>query len=281
MEAAIRKLDIVPRQVLVDVTVAEVSLTGDLQFGLEWYFAQSKTLDGGTKFDNGNRGTLLGSGVQYVWSNARVGALMHMLQNDSRAKVISSPHIMVTDNQTAKIQVGQQISVTTQQQSGAATTTGLVSTFQYLNTGILLSVTPHINAGGMVTMEINQEVSTVGDAPVGANPPINRRAVQSTVVVKSGEMMMLGGLIQDQTNKSAGGLPFLSQIPVVGGLFGTQKLTDNRTELVIMITPRVVTSSVQAREVTEEFRKKITGLADYFEKSGKLDDKPKAESSEK
>ena len=206
---------------------------------------------------------------------------MHMLQNDSRAKVISSPHIMVTDNQTAKIQVGQQISVTTQQQSGAATTTGLVSTFQYLNTGILLSVTPHINAGGMVTMEINQEVSTVGDAPVGANPPINRRAVQSTVVVKSGEMMMLGGLIQDQTNKSAGGLPFLSQIPVVGGLFGTQKLTDNRTELVIMITPRVVTSSVQAREVTEEFRKKITGLADYFEKSGKLDDKPKAESSEK
>ena len=283
IEAAIRKLDIVPRQVLVDVTVAEVSLTGDLQFGLEWYFAQSKNLEGGTAFANGNRGTLTGfregaaSGAQYVWSNARVGALMHILQNDSRAKVISSPHIMVTDNQTAKIQVGQQISVTTQQQSGVATSTGLVSTFQYLNTGILLSVTPHINTGGMVTMEINQEVSTVGDAPAGSNPPINRRAVQSTVVVKSGEMMVLGGLIQDQANKSASGLPLLSQIPIIGGLFGTQGFKDTRTELVFMITPRVVSNSVQAHEVTDEFRKKLGGLADYFENSGKFNEKQQGE----
>lgn len=286
IEAAIRRLDIVPRQVLVDVTVAEVSLTGDLQFGLEWYFAQSKTIDGGTVFNNGNRGTLTGfregatSGAQYIWSNARVGALMHMLQNDSRAKVISSPHIMVTDNQTAKIQVGQQISVTTQQQSGTATVTGLVSTFQYLNTGILLSVTPHINAGGMVTMDINQEVSTVGDAPAGTNPPINRRAVQSTVVVRSGEMMMLGGLIQDQTNKSASGLPLLSQIPVIGGLFGSQGIKDIRTELVIMITPRVVSNSLQAREVTDEFRKKLGGLTDFFENNEKVNGKSKEEKQE-
>lgn len=289
IELAIRKLDVVPRQVLVDVTVAEVTLTGDLQFGLQWFFAKNKALDTTSPgFTDGNRGTLTGfrkdltSGAQYVWSNARVGALVNMLQNDSRAKVISSPHVMVVDNQTAKMQVGTQISVTTQSQTVAGTTAGtLTSTSQYLNTGIILSVTPHINAGGMVTMDINQEVSTVGDAPAGTNPPINRRAVQSTVVVKSGEMMVLGGLIQDQTNKSASGLPFLSQIPVVGGLFGSQELKNNRTELVILITPRVVADVLQARDVTDEFRKKLGGLADLFEKSGKLNEKSNNDKLEK
>lgn len=274
IESAIRKLDVVPRQVLIDVTIAEVTLTDEFKYGLEWYLSNGKRLSG--KLDLGADGIgALTPGLSYLWSNPNVvggiGAALNVLATDSRVKVISSPHIMVTDNQTAKINVGDRVPTTSQTQSviGATAGTGIISSVQYLDTGILLSVTPHINAGGLVTMEINQEVSTASKTTTSGidSPTISKRAVQSTVVVKSGETMMLGGLITENKTKSTSGLPFLSQIPVVGGLFGTQDYADNRTELVILITPRMVANSQQAREVTEEFRKKMSRLADVLEKN--------------
>lgn len=274
IESAIRKLDVVPRQVLIDVTIAEVTLTDEFKYGLEWYFTNGKRLSG--KLDTGAAGIgALTPGLSYLWSNPNIvggiGAALNVLATDSRVKVISSPHIMVTDNQTAKINVGDRVPTTSQTQSviGATAGTGIISSVQYLDTGILLSVTPHINAGGLVTMEINQEVSTASKTTTSGidSPTISKRAVQSTVAVKSGETMMLGGLITENKTKSTSGLPFLSQIPVLGGLFGNQDYADNRTELVILITPRMVANSQQAREVTEEFRKKLSRLAYVLEKT--------------
>lgn len=285
IESAIRKLDVVPRQVLIDVTIAEVTLVDEFKYGLEWYFTNGKRLSG--KLDTGAEGIgALTPGLSYLWSNPNVvggiGAALNVLATDSRVKVISSPHIMVTDNQTAKINVGDRVPTTSQTQSviGAIAGTGIISSVQYLDTGILLSVTPHINAGGLVTMEINQEVSTASKTTTSGidSPTISKRAVQSTVVVKSGETMMLGGLITENKTNSNSGLPFLSQIPVVGGLFGTQDYANNRTELVILITPRMVANSQEAREVTEEFRKKMSRLADVLEKtvtSGDMARQPK------
>lgn len=275
IESAIRKLDVVPRQVLIDVTIAEVTLVDEFKYGLEWYFTNGKRLSG--KLDTGAEGIgALTPGLSYLWSNPNVvggiGAALNVLATDSRVKVISSPHIMVTDNQTAKINVGDRVPTTSQTQSvigSGITSTGIISSVQYLDTGILLSVTPHINVGGMVTMEINQEVSTASKTTTSGidSPTISKRAVQSTVVVKSGETMMLGGLITENKTNSASGLPFLSQIPVVGGLFGSQDYANNRTELVILITPRMVANSQQAQEVTEEFRRKMSRLADVLEKT--------------
>lgn len=297
IESAIRKLDVVPRQVLVDVTVAEVALDGDFQFGVSWYFAHAKdstsnkfsngingNLTGtpGGAFSNGNNGNLTGaSGAQFVWSNVRLGALLNLLQKDNRSKIISSPHIMVTENQIAKINVGQSISVTTQQQSVVGTGAGILTGSNYVATGVILSVTPHIHAGGMVTLEIDQQVTAPLPADPGVNPPISTKSIQSTVSVKSGETMVLGGLISDTSSRSSNGLPLLSQIPVVGGLFGNQEIKSGRTELIMLITPRVVENTQQARDVTEEFRKKLGGLADYFEKSEKFDAKPKSDKQDK
>lgn len=278
IESALRKLDVVPRQVLIDVTIAEVSLTGDFQYGVEWSFRNGDQRTGRLGNPSASA-TATGSGFSYLWNKANVpggvGAALNLLQNDSRVRILSSPHLMVIDNQTAKINVGDRVPTTTQSQSIVGSTTGIINSIQYVDTGVILSVTPRINAGGLVTMELNQEVSFPKGATATLTPTISKRTLQSTVVVKTGETMVLGGLIRDNNTNGSSGLPILSTLPIVGGLFGTQTVSSERTELVLFITPRVVTDSQQAREVTEEFRKKITGLGDLLEKAGKAVEIPK------
>ena len=167
---------------------------------------------------------------------------------------------MVTDNQIAKINVGQSVPV-----EGQSTVVGtnIVRSVSYVDTGVVLSVRPHINAGGLVTLEVSQEVSDVqlGANPNGLNSPtINKRSAQTIVAVQSGDTMVLAGLIKDDKSAGSSGIPLLSDIPVVGALFGAKADTNNRRELIITITPRVVNDNQQARDVTAEFRKKLTGM---------------------
>jgi len=274
LEAAIRKLDIQPRQVLIDVTIAEVTLAGDLKYGLEWAFTNGS---GSGKLDMGAAGlAALTPGFSYLWSNSSVpggvSATLNMLANDSRVKVISSPHIMVTDNQQAKIQVGDRVPITSQSQSVLGSATGLIASIQYIDTGVLLTVTPRINSGGQVTMDIDQEVSQASITTTSSinSPTISKRALKTTVVVKSGETMVLGGLITDNKTEATSGLPFLSRIPVLGGLFGVQNQQSNRTELILMITPKTISNPQQAQEITNELRSKMAGLGDVLGDLGKL-----------
>lgn len=274
IEQALSRLDVVRRQVLVEVTVAEVTLSGDLQYGIDWFInARSGTSNG---LSNVTTGTLNLGGLPVTPTAAvpafnglqlinRLGgdvrAVLHALADDGRVQVVASPQVMVLDNEKAEIKVGSKISVQTQSQSVAGTTTGLVNSFQYLDTGVLLAVTPRINASGQVTLEVRQEFSVpVPSTIVGANPDINTRSAQTSVIVNSGEPMILGGLIQENNTLSSSGLPLLSKIPVIGALFGSQNITRSRTELVIMITPRVVANAAQAQEVTNELRRKLPAL---------------------
>lgn len=266
IEEAVKKLDVVARQVLVEVTIAEVALVGELQYGLEWYFNNAGNVTGQLT----NVGALAPTldaitpkkPFTAIWTGpgGNVKAALSALATDSKVNILSSPHVMVTDNQVAQIKVGDSVPI---QGSTTVTTAGTpITSVQYVDTGILLEVRPHINASGLVTMEIKQEVSDPAITTTSGltSPTINKRSAQSIVAVQSGETMVLAGLIKDRKENSSGGLPYLSQIPVLGGLFGTQGRKDNRTELVIMLTPRVVNNSRQAREVTEEFRRKLTGF---------------------
>lgn len=260
---AIRKLDVVPRQVLIEVTIAEVTLSDEFSFGLEWYF--NNNTKGKGFLDTGAAGiTQLSPGFSYAWLDAAgsIKAVLNALAANSKLNIISSPHVMVSDNHTAKIQVGDRVPTVSQTQATAIATTGtagVISSIQYLDTGIMLSVTPHINAGGLVTMEISQEVSNAAKTVTSGidSPTISKRSAQSTVTVQAGETMVLGGLISDKKSNANSGLPFLSEIPVLGALFGAQNVKDDRTELVMMITPKLVSNSQQAREITDEFRKKV------------------------
>ena len=282
IEQALSKLDVVRRQVLVEVTVAEVTLSGDLQYGIDWFInARSGTSNGLT---NVTTGTLNMGGLPLTPTSAvpalqlgglqlinRLGgdvrAVLHALAGDGRVQVVASPQVMVLDNEKAEIKVGSSISVQTQSQAISGTTTGLVNSFQYLETGILLAVTPRINASGQVTLEVRQEFSVPDpSAPAGSNPNINRRSAQTSVVVNSGEAMVLGGLIQENKTLSSTGVPLLSKIPIIGAAFGSQHISSTRTELVIMITPRVVANSAQAQDVTNELRRKLPALESLLPK---------------
>jgi general secretion pathway protein D len=201
---------------------------------------------------------------------SNVRAVLNALGRDGKTQVLASPQIMVLDNQKAQIKVGDRISVQTQSQTGANSTTGTVNSFSYLETGILLAVTPRINSGGLVTLEVNQEVSVPGDVPPAStgnpNPPVNSRSAQTTVVVASGETVVLGGLIREDNGRTTAGLPLLSKIPILGAMFGTQSFRRTRTELVLVITPKIINDTTQAREATQELRRKLPSLEQYLPK---------------
>ncbi len=293
IQSALRQLDVPRRQVSVEVLVAEVTLSDDLKYGVEWFINARNNTVGSLRGVNGD-GSVAGSlprlpgtlnstgaivdprsliptapGLQLI--NTAIGgdirALLQALGTDGRSKVISTPRVMVLDNEKATINVGDQISVDTGASTGTGTGGTVVTTRQYLSTGVILTVTPRINAGGRVTLDVNQEVSS--PTSTSANPTIATRKAQTVVTVSSGETMVLAGLIQDVNRTGTSGVPLLSKIPLIGGLFGTQSLSKSRTELVLLITPTVVTNSDDARAVTEEIRRKLPTLEKFLPKTQK------------
>ena len=289
IEAALKKLDVPQRQVVIEVTVAEVKLTDDLTFGVEWLFkggAPSGRGSGGlfnktTPFNPATPvapGTTapalaLSTGFNYLLNSLNfpggIQAALHLLDNYGSVKVISNPHLSALDNQKATIKVGDRIPICQQTFVGSGTvgttTNAVTTTSQYIDTGVLLQVTPHINAGGLVTLEVQAEVSVAGTTanPCDA-PPINTRSVQTLLAVPTGQTMVMGGLILEDKENSSAGLPLLARIPILGGLFGNQELKNNRTELVLFITPRVVENESDYRRVIDDLRRKMEQIDDLF-----------------
>jgi len=280
IENALRQLDVVPRQVLVEVLLAEVTLTDNLSLGLDYYIHTRNNTSGSLNIGGalgtaGPTGAVPGfNGLQLInFSGAEVRAVLNALGSDGKAKILASPQIMVLDNQKAQIKVGDRISVQTSAQTGVSTGTGVLNSFQYLETGVLLAVTPRINSGGLVTLDVDQEVSVPDPNSTSAsnpNPNVNSRSAQTSVVVHSGQSIVLGGLINDQINTSSSGIPLLSKIPVLGALFGTQGYQHTRTELVLIITPRIISDSQQARDATLELSNKLPALKGLLPKPADL-----------
>lgn len=265
---ALRKIDIAPLQVLIEATIAEVSLSGEFSLGLEWFLKTGLSGDrtGDAQLDLGASGLGAATGFSYVIrSSGDIRFVLNALASDSRLNIISSPSLMVLNHQEASIQVGDQVPITTQQQQATATDSNIVNNIEFRDTGILLNVRPRVNASGLVVMEIEQEVSDV--APNSGNsltPTIQQRKINSTVAVQSGETVVLGGLIRENKSESESGVPGLSKVPVLGFLFGATNDTSRRTELVVLITPRAVRDPSVSREITEEFRKRMESLKPLF-----------------
>ena len=268
IESALRRLDVPPTQVLIEASIVEVTLTDDLQYGLQWVFNDAQSNGKvGTSVLSGLAGGILGgplAGFSYTLRNSagNVRAILNALAGKSLVKVISSPSLMVMDNHTAQIVVGNQQPV----QSGQTITSGGVisNSIQYKDTGVALSVTPSVNAGNMVTMSINQAVTDVGqiDTATGQRAFLQRQFA-SKVAVRSGETLVLGGLIRDNTTTGSSGLPFLHEIPLFGALFGTKSTNGQRTELLVIITPKVVRSDQDARDVSAEMRDRMRSFTGY------------------
>jgi len=289
IEAAIKKLDVIPRQVLIEVLIAEVTLTDELKYGIDWFInARSGMSMGGSGVlePNVTRGTMnLGglpptptgavpafTGLQLINSlGGDVRGVLNAIGTDSRLKIVSSPSLMVIDNQKAQIQVGSRVPTLSSQQAGTTSgvTANVISTIQYLDTGILLNVTPRVNAGGRITLEVSQEVSEAAPTQTSGidSPTITKRTATSVVTTQSGETLVFAGLIQNKRTFSTSGLPLLSKIPVVGGLFGRQGYRDEQTELVLLITPKLIAEVSHAREALDELRRKMPMLDAMYPKA--------------
>ena len=268
VEAALRRLDVPPLQVLIEATIAEITLKGDLKYGMEWFFtSQLGDKSGVGSLDLSATGTGIGAiipGFSYsiIDKAANVRAVLNALAEDSRLNVISSPSLMVLNNQTASIDVGDEIPIITQQQQSTVSADApLLQNVEYRNTGVLLSVTPRVNAGGMVVMDVEQEVSQVAsEDATSLTPTISKRSITTSVAVQSGQTVVLGGLIREQKVQSRSGIPGLYNMPIIGPLFGTTVEEQVRTELVVLITPRAVRDPAEAAQVTDEFRSKMESL---------------------
>ena len=263
---AMKQLDSTPLQVLVEARIMELTLNDDLKFGLEWFLNGSRASSNtSATLDLGRAGlNAIQPGFSYIIERAgEVRAALNGLADDSRLKVLSSPSLMVLNNRTASILVGDEIPVPTRQVvSNISPEAPTVNEIEYRNTGILLTVTPRVNSGGMVTMDISQEVSSVVNNTVSQidAPTIQQRRVNSTVSIRSGQTVVLGGLIREQSSVREAGVPVLKEIPGLGKLFSTTSNTSQRTELVVLITPRVISSGHDASAITEEYRQKLLGL---------------------
>ena len=265
IEGALKKLDAPPRQVLIEVMIAEVTLTNELSWGIEWLFTNGSRRSG--KLDLGAAGlTQLTPGLSYALTDSTGGikAVLNALATDNKVNVLSSPHIMVADNQTAKIQVGDSVPV---QGQSTTTNTGVVTSVQYLDPGVILSVTPRINSSGLVNLDVTQEFSIPGavNAALANSPTVSKRSAKTQVTVQSGETMVLGGLISEKSTNGSGGLPFLSAIPVLGGLFGTTDRSNSKTELIVLITPKVAHNFGQAKAISDELQRKMGETKDLLD----------------
>ena len=269
IESTLKRLDLPLTQVLIEATIVEVTLNDDLKYGLQWAFSDSRANTGYTgqgQVSGLDKGVLGGiaQGFTYTLSNSlgSVRAVLNALATKSLLKVISSPSLMVLDNHTATINVGNQQPIQTSVTSFINNENASTSTIQYKDTGVNLVVTPSVNAGNIVTMQVDQTVTDVGSpqASAGGQPAFLQRQISSKVAVRSGETIVLGGLIKDNKTTGKAGVPFLQDVPIVGNLFGTNEVAGNRTELLVVITPRVVRSDIDIREVSEDLRDRMKGL---------------------
>lgn len=256
----VQGLDVVASQVLIEAVIAEVSLNDDLQFGLQWQFAKNGTPT--ATFSNALAGGVAASfpGFNYAVNTANIAATLSALNALTHVNIISTPSLMVLDNKTARLQIGDQVPITTQTATSTVTSqTAIVNSITMQDTGVILSVTPRINESGRVQLDIEQEVSSVVRTTTSNidSPTIQQRRVKTTVVVSDGEVLALGGMIQDSANKSSNQLPILGDIPGFGAMFANRKDSVQKTELVILITPKVVRDGTESRLVTEEYRRKM------------------------
>ncbi len=301
------RLDVVPRQVLIEAIIAEIKLTGDLKFGIEYAFATGgieKIL--GTTGEGSPAGvaaaesgalditnsSLLQSGARravnigrngifsFITDQDRFVSLLNAVSTRSKVNVLATPHVIAADNREAHILIGEEVPILTSTQQSTLATANIVSSIQYRDTGTILTILPQVNSAGLVNMEIRQEVSNVGAPSFGDtnSPSFTSRETETTVVVRNRESVLIGGIIDERVERSRNGVPFLMDVPVLGRLFRVEQDRRERTELVILITPYVIRDRNEAQIVTKEFTRRVNRLREMIERARQpADRKPATE----
>ncbi len=297
------RIDVVPRQVLIEAIIAEIQLTGDLQFGIEYAFATGGIESiigtagaggaagvgaGGPRNLNIANSALLQSGAKravkigqsglfsFITDQDRFISLISAVNTRSKVNVLATPHVIAADNREAHILIGEEVPILTSTQQSTLATANIVSSIQYRDTGTILTILPQVNSAGLVNMEIRQEVSDVGATSFGDtnSPSFTSRETETTVVVRNRESVLLGGIIDERVERIRNGVPFLMDVPVLGRLFRVEQDKRERTELVILITPHVIRDRNEAQAVTKEFTDRVHRLREVIESARQPPDQP-------
>ena len=260
-------IDVPPLQVLIEATVAEVDLNDSLNYGVEYFINSGKT---NTLLTTASSAAAIapatpGFALSWVAGNFTPRAILNLLSDVTQTKVISTPRLLVLSNETARLQVGDVVPIVTQ--SAASTITSnpqILNNITYKETGVVLEVTPRVNSGGYVTMDVNQSVSTVVNTTTSQidSPTFQQRRLNSTISVKTGETILLGGLIQQNDNRQSQGIPILNELPGVGSLFGSHTNGTGRTELIMLLTPHVISNEAESRSLTARIEQQFQTVLD-------------------
>ena len=269
IQETIRELDRVPRQVLINVKIYEVVLTDELSLGVSAFLQdRNRPTVPSPSATTASFGVAAGLSLAtraLMGDTRELVAFLNAAETRSRSRVLSAPTVIASDNVVANIQVGSSIPTLSSQGLIPGGTGGgslFSNTINHRNTGVILSVTPRINAGGWVTLAVRQEVSSPGPPPTAGiqSPTINIRSVETQVTVRNGQTIAIGGIISETKGKSRKRVPLLGSIPGLGLLFGTTSRTSERTELIALITPQVIEDIEQAADLTEELKSTLKGL---------------------
>lgn len=272
--ALINKLDLFPQQVLIEVLIVDLSIDESTAIGLDWAAkgtAGSTTVAGGANKALGANDTLLGAGIEtatasflpggsfFIGDPEKVIAQLQVFASDSKANVLANPILVTSDNKAANISITDEIPINSTTLTTNTNQPVTSTTVEFRSVGIKLDITPKINSDNFVNLKINQEISSRG-ADVGTTPSFNTRQVNTEVVLKDNQVLVMGGLMRTDTTDTISGVPFLKDLPFVGKLFGTESTTLKKTELMIFITPHVISNSDDSKFVTRQFKKRLRGL---------------------
>ncbi|WP_433925491.1 type II secretion system secretin GspD [Stenotrophomonas nematodicola] len=277
----IEKLDVMPMQVHIEAQVAEVSLTGDLSYGVNWFFEQAvatgKTESGvdlpsalGRSIWGSISGVVGDGGVGWTFLGKNAAAVVTALDKVSNLRLLQTPSIFVRNNAEATLNVGTQIPINSVSVNTGVGGDNTYSQVQYLDTGVILKVRPRITRDGVVFLDIVQEVSSAGAIPAGCdptkttcNPPINTRKISTEAAVQSGDTIMLAGLITNSDEDGSNGVPGLSKIPVLGALFGRKTQNSGRSEVIVLLTPTIVRNAQESRNLTDEYSSRFRAMEPF------------------
>lgn len=280
VKETIKALDVMPRAVLIEVVIAEIRLTDDLTYGVEWFLRNRPVRIGGTRYD-----TTIGSGTNTVFDPSfTVGSaipqglslfmgtddfasFLRLLNTDNNVNILSTPTLLAMDNAEASITVGGREPTVTQVSKDSATDANIINDIEYEETGIILDVTPHINSSGLVRLEIKQQITNVNDEQLATanlnTPRFTERIVETSLVAEDGKTVVIGGIIQTQKTKIKRGVPGIGDIPILGFFFSSTQDTTEKTELIVAITPHVVRRDNDP--VSREFIQKLDRLRKSIE----------------
>ncbi|KWV43989.1 type II secretion system protein GspD [Bradyrhizobium macuxiense] len=275
VEQTIRQIDRPQRQIAIEATIAEVTLNDQLNYGVQFFLASQKgsisnTIATGTSSSSGTASNAVNAAASALMSRVLPGfnfligsensprVILDALHGVTDVKVLSNPSLVVLDNQTATLQVGDQVPYSTGTATVLTANNTVVNTIDYKNTGIILRVQPRANSNGNIVLDIEQEISNVASAgQTGLTPTITQRRVKSSIAVNSGQTVLLAGLISETENKQRQGIPILDSIPGMGDAFSHQTTARARTELILFIRPTLVRTPVDAHVIAEEMRSKM------------------------